>query len=200
MGTGVNLATADDLALCRRAQEGDTAAFDELITRHREKIHMLTWQIVHNEEDALDLTQETFLRAWRSLPRLNLKNAASPLAWLRRIATNAAIDLFRKRRHRPQAELEDAALKIDAASRTTPSAGEVPGRGLDRELIRQRLSAALEKLSPEHRMVIVLKEMEDMSYEEIGRAAGCSTGTVMSRLFYARKNLQALLRDLHDEL
>lgn len=197
----MNLATADDdLSLLKRAQDGDTTAFDELITRHREKIHMLAWQIVRNEEDALDLTQETFLRAWRSLPRLQLRETASLTAWLRRIATNAAIDLFRRRKSRPQVELEDMALKVDPASRTTPSGGEVPGKGADRELIRARVSEALEKLSPEHRMVIVLKEIEDLSYAEIAQAVGCSTGTVMSRLFYARKNLQNLLRDLHEEL
>lgn len=198
---GVNLATADDdLSLLKRSQDGDASAFDELVTRHREKIYMLAWQIVRNEEDALDLTQETFLRAWRSLPRLQLREAVSLSAWLRRIVTNASIDLFRRRRSRPQAELEDAPLKIDPASRTTPSAGEIPGKNADRELIRARVSEALEKLSPEHRMVIVLKEIEDLSYAEIARAVGCSAGTVMSRLFYARKHLQNLLRDLHEEL
>lgn len=188
----------EESVLLARAREGDTAAFDELITRYRERIHMHTCQIVRNAEDALDLTQETFIRAWRSLPRFDVRTSFS--SWLYRIATNASIDLCRRRQIRRQTGLETGPLKIDAASRTTPAAGEAPGAGLDREEIRQRVEEAFSSLSPEHRAVIVLKEIEDLSYEEIAQRVGCSRGTVMSRLFYARKKLQALLRDLHEEL
>jgi RNA polymerase sigma-70 factor (ECF subfamily) len=90
-------------------------------------------------------------------------------------------------------------MKIDAASHTTPSSPEAPGHGLDRAEIRRRIEAAFTQLSPEHRAVIVLREIEDLSYEEIARHVGCSLGTVMSRLFHARKKLQTLLGDLHDE-
>ncbi len=195
---GDDPARAGETALLARARQGNTRAFDELITLHREKIHMHIWQIVRNEEDALDLAQETFLRAWRSLARFDGKGSLS--SWLHRIASNAAIDLCRRRQVRPQSELDDGPMKIDAASRTTPSAPEAPGTGLDRAEIRRRVELAFTQLSPEHRAVIVLKEIDDLSYEEISRRVGCSMGTVMSRLFHARKKLQALLRDLHDEL
>lgn len=191
-------ASVEDAALLARAREGDTTAFDDLITRHREKIYMHICYMVRNDEDALDLTQDTFIRAWRSLARF--EGGASFSSWLYRIATNAAIDHCRKRKNRPQTEIELGPMKIDAASRTTPASPGVPGSGLDQREIKRRIEAAFAQLSPEHRAVIVLKEIEDCSYEEMARRIGCSLGTVMSRLFYARKKLQTLLGDLHDEI
>jgi RNA polymerase sigma-70 factor (ECF subfamily) len=188
----------EEARLLVRAREGDTVAFDNLITLHRERIYMHTFQIVRNEEDALDLTQETFIRAWRSLAGFD--GTATLSSWLHRIATNASIDLYRRRRIRPQTEIESGSMKIDPASRTTPSDPEAPGLSLDRAEIKRRVEEAFSVLSAEHRAVIVLKEIEDLSYEEIARHLGCSLGTVMSRLFYARKKLQTLLRDLHEEL
>lgn len=187
----------DENDLLARARQGDLSAFDQLITLHREKIYMQNCYMVQNPEDALDLTQDTFLRAWKSLDRFDGK--VPFLAWVRRIATNVSIDLCRRRKRRPQTELELGPMRIDAASRTTPSSGEVPGSGLDRREIRRRIDVALETLSPDHRAVIILREIEELSYEEIARHLGCSQGTVMSRLFHARKKLQAQLNDLHEE-
>lgn len=99
---GDDLAEADESRLVGRARDGDTVAFDELITRHREKVYMHAYQIVRNEDDALDVAQETFLRAWRSLAKFDRKSAVG--TWFYRIATNAAIDLCRKRR--PQTEVD----------------------------------------------------------------------------------------------
>ncbi len=180
------------------ARAGDTRAFDALITLHREKIYMHIYQIVRNEEDALDLTQETFIRAWKSLPRFDGK--ASLTSWLYRIATNASIDLCRKRQHRPQTELETGPDAHRRRLSHHPSQPEALGTGHDRAEIRRRVDLAFAELSPEHRAVIALKEIEDLSYEEIAHRVGCSVGTVMSRLFYARKKLQSLLSDLHEEL
>lgn len=188
----------DDTELVERARKGDTSAFDDLITRHREKIYMHICYMVRNDEDALDLTQETFIRAWKSLGRFD--GAASFSSWVHRIATNASIDLCRRRANRPQTDVEIGPMKIDAASRTTPSKPEEPGASIDRAEIKRRIEAAFAELSPEHRAVIVLKEIEDKSYEEIAKHLNCSLGTVMSRLFYARKKLQTLLDDLHEEL
>jgi RNA polymerase sigma-70 factor (ECF subfamily) len=188
----------EEAKLLFRARDGDTVAFDNLITLYRERIYMHTFQIVRNEEDALDLTQETFIRAWRSLTGFD--GTATLSSWLHRIATNAAIDLCRRRRIRPQTEIGSESMKIDPASRTTPSKPEAPGASLDRAEIKRRVEEAFSALSAEHRAVIVLKEIEDLSYEEIARHLGRSLGTVMSRLFYARKKLQTLLRDLHEEL
>lgn len=188
----------DESDLVARSRAGDTAAFDRLVTLHRDRIYMIAHHILRNADDALDVAQETFLRAWRNLPRFD--GSASLGSWLSRIATNAAIDLIRRRQVRPQTEFESVPMNIDAASRTTPSRPVRPGESLDSAEIRERFTQALGTLSAEHRAVIVLKEIEDLSYQEIADAVGCSIGTVMSRLFYARKKLQNELRDLYEEL
>lgn len=183
--------------LLERARSGDTRAFDEIVTIHRTRIYALIFQILRNEEDAMDLSQETFIRAWRSLGKFDGRHPFS--TWLHRIATNAAIDLIRRRRVRPQCELTDGHLAVDPASRTTPAAFAIPGEGIDRQELRALLDRALASLSPDHRAVIILREVEDLSYEEIARRTQTSVGTVMSRLFYARKHLQTLLKQAHEE-
>ena len=159
---------------------------------------MHAYHMLRSEDDAVEIAQETFIRAWKSLSRFDGKAALS--SWLYRIATNAVIDLCRRRRSHPEVEVDVGPMKVDPASQTPPHRGEVPGASVDRAEIRRRIEAALLQLSPEHRAVVVLKELEDLSYEEIAARVGCSLGTVMSRLHYARKHLQTLLRDLHEEL
>jgi RNA polymerase sigma-70 factor (ECF subfamily) len=189
---------ADEHDLVRKSRAGDTSAFDRLITLHRDRVHMIANHILRNNEDALDVAQDTFLRAWKNLARFD---GSAPFgSWISRIATNASIDLIRRRQAHPQSEFEAAPMAIDAASRTTPSQPPKPGESIDRSEIRERFQLALGTLSPEHRAVIVLKEIEDLSYQEIADSVGCSIGTVMSRLFYARKKLQTELRDLYEEL
>ena len=183
--------------LLERSRRGDTKAFDEIVTSHRTRIYALLLQILRNEEDALDLAQDTFVRAWRSLEKFDGRHPVG--TWLHRIATNAAIDLIRRRQARPQCELTDGPMAVDPASRTTPSRSEVPGEALDRRDLRARLDRALASLSPEHRAVVVLREIEELSYEEIAGQTRTSIGTVMSRLFYARKHLQSLLKEVHEE-
>jgi RNA polymerase sigma-70 factor, ECF subfamily len=156
---------------------------------------MHVFQIVRIEDDALGLTRETFLRAWKSLTHFDITAPFS--SWLHRIATDAAIDLCRRRRRRPQTKITSGALNIDRASRTKP---ELRGRSVDRAEIAHRVEGVFATLSPEHRSLIVLKEIEDLSDKEIAHHLGCTMGTVMSGLFYARKRLQTLLRDLHEEV
>ena len=195
MGSGE---TGDVSELVEQSRRGDTRAFDRLITLHRDRVYMIASHILRNHDDALDVTQETFLRAWKNLARFD---GASPLgSWLSRIASNASIDLIRRRQSHPQTEFESAPMAIDAASRTTPSQPAKPGESLDRAQLRERFQQALGTLSADHRAVIVLKEIEDLSYQEIADAVGCTIGTVMSRLFYARKKLQNELRDLYEQL
>ncbi len=192
------IAAEDDAPLIAKSREGDTSAFDELMTRHRNRVYMVTYSIIRNSEDALDLTQEAFIRAWKSLGRLDGNTQFG--AWLSRIGRNAAIDLLRKKQIRPQSELELGPMAIDPASRTTPGQPDRPGASVERGEFYERFERALATLSPEHREVIVLKEVEDLSYKEIADVVDCSMGTVMSRLFYARKKMQIELRDLYNEL
>lgn len=193
-------AESDDVELVRRSQGGDTRAFDELVTKYRTRIYAMVYQMVRNEQDAWDLAQDGFFKAWKSLDKFRFQS--SFYTWLYRIVTNVSIDWLRKRTLRPEGEFDDAVARtdIEPTADVTPKAGVSPQRQMERAELRDRLDAAIAKLSPEHRAVVLLKEVEGMQYHEIADAVGCSIGTVMSRLFYARKKLQTLLKDLHENV
>jgi RNA polymerase sigma-70 factor, ECF subfamily len=190
----------DDRVLVKRCQAGDCDAFNQLVIRYRIKAFMMVYGMVQNEQDAWDLAQDGFLKAWKSIHRF--KGESSFYTWLYRIMTNVTIDSLRRKGIHGEAEFDDriAPANIEPASQTTPSADLLPYQKLQQRDIRQRINDAIGKLSPEHRAVIVMKEMEDLQYSEIAEILGCSIGTVMSRLFYARKKLQVLLRDVYENL
>ena len=190
----------DDIALVRRCQKGDALAFEQLVIKYRSKVFSMVFGMVQNEQDAWDLAQEGFIKAWRSIHRF--KGQASFYTWLYRIVTNVAIDSLRRKGFKKTAEFDDqiAANEVEPGSKTLPTPDPLPHHGLEREEIRQRIEQAISKLSPEHRAVIVMKEIEELQYNEIAEALGCSIGTVMSRLFYARKKLQTLLKDVYENL
>jgi RNA polymerase sigma-70 factor, ECF subfamily len=164
-----------------RSQAGDSEAFGALVTKYRTKILITVYGMVRNEHDAWDLSQDVFLKAWRSIHQF--KEQSSFYTWLYRISMNATIESLRRTRHE-EVELTDA----------IPSSSSGPHANYRCTEIRERVNAALSKLSPEHQAVIVLKEIEGMQYYEIAAILGLSIGTVMSRLFYARKHLKSLLR------
>jgi RNA polymerase sigma-70 factor (ECF subfamily) len=203
MHTEATPAQADvsELDLVKQCQAGNTEAFDQLVTRYRTRVFGMIYNMVHNEQDAWDLAQDSFLKAWKSISRF--RGQSSFYTWMYRIVTNVTIDWLRKKQVKGSgAEFDDAIqLKdIDPASRTVPKADPLPHQRMERAEIRARIDEAIKQLSPEHRAVILMKETEDMQYHEIAEALGCSIGTVMSRLFYARKKLQNLLRDLYENV
>ena len=203
MHTEATAAQADvsERDLVQKCQAGDPEAFDELVARYRNRIFGMIYNMVHNEQDAWDLTQDSFLKAWKSIG--NFRGQSSFYTWIYRIVTNVTIDWLRKKHVKGSgAEFDDAIQlkEIDPASRTVPRAGALPHQRMERNEIRGRIDEAIAQLSPEHRAVILMKEIEDMQYHEIAEALGCSIGTVMSRLFYARKKLQNLLRDLYENI
>src|SRR5213078_2410392 len=203
MQTEATLAQADvsEIELVRRCQAGDTEAFDQLVTRYRTRVFAMIYNMVHNEQDAWDLAQDSFVKAWKSIKRF--RGQSSFYTWLYRIVMNVTIDYARKRQIKgADAEFDDAIQlrEIEPAARTAPKNEPLPHRQMERNEIRARIDAAIAQLTPEHRAVILMKETEDMQYHEIAEALGCSIGTVMSRLFYARKKLQNLLRDLYENV
>src|ERR1700756_3391163 len=203
MQTEATLAQADvsELDLVRRCQAGDTEAFDELVTRYRTRVFSMIYNMVRNEQDAWDLAQDSFVKAWKSIKRF--RGRSSFYTWIYRIMMNVTIDWLRKKQVKGAgAEFDDAVelKEIDPASRTVPKADPLPHQRMERSEIRARIDKAIAQLSPEHRAVILMKETEDMQYQEIAEALGCSIGTVMSRLFYARKKLQNLLRDVYEKV
>ena len=203
MQTEATPAQADvsELDLVKRCQAGDTEAFDELVTRYRTRIFSMIYNMVHSEQDAWDLAQDSFVKAWRSIKRF--RGRSSFYTWIYRIVMNVTIDWLRKKQVKGAgAEFDDAVelKEIDPASRTVPKADALPFETMERSEIRARIEKAIAQLSAEHRAVILMKEIEQMQYHEIAEALGCSIGTVMSRLFYARKKLQNLLRDVYENI
>ena len=188
----------EDAQLVARCQGGDTAAFNEVVTKYRSKVHSTIFNLVRSEQDAWDLSQETFLKAWRNMDRF--RGQSSLFTWLYRIATNVTIDWLRRKQIESGVEFDDSLgmKEIEPGSATAPHAEPAPHQRLQNAEIQARIDSAMAQLSAEHRAIIILREVEGLRYEEIAEATGCSVGTVMSRLFYARKKLQSLLRDVYE--
>ncbi|HEV2047181.1 MAG TPA: sigma-70 family RNA polymerase sigma factor [Chthoniobacterales bacterium] len=203
MQTETTLVQADvsDMDLVKRCQAGQAEAFDELVTRYRTRVFAMIYNMVHNEQDAWDLAQESFIKAWKSIKRF--RGHSSFYTWIYRIVMNVTIDWLRKKHVKGAgAEFDDALQlkEIDPAAKTVPKADPLPHERMERREIRAKIDKAIAQLSPEHRAVILMKEIEEMQYHEIAETLGCSIGTVMSRLFYARKKLQNLLRDVYENV
>jgi RNA polymerase sigma-70 factor (ECF subfamily) len=187
-----------DADLVRQAAEGDRDAFRELFERYQRRVLSVVMGMLHDRDAALDVTQDTFIKAYRSIDRF--KGEASFYTWIYRIAVNLAIDWQRREWRRPMAAPtrspsgdgpeEDA---IDRIGDETP--GNDPFLATRDRQLRERVREAIEELTPDHKAVILLREVEGLSYDEISRAMQCSIGTVMSRLHYARKKLQKRLKE-----
>ena len=161
----------------------------------------MIYNMVHNEQDAWDLAQESFVKAWKSIKRF--RRHSSFYTWIYRIVMNVTIDWLRKKQIKSGgAEFDDSIQlkEVDPASRTLPKADPLPHERMQHVEIREKIDHAIKQLTPEHRAVILMKEIEGMQYHEIAETLGCSIGTVMSRLFYARKRLQNLLREVYENV
>jgi RNA polymerase sigma-70 factor (ECF subfamily) len=200
IGTGASEEDPDDdFRLVARAQQGDFGAYDELVTRHRGRIFAMIRNMIHQEADAWDLSQEVFIKAWNALPRFEARARFS--TWIYRIAHNAVYDWTRRRKIESAGELNDEIFereRIDSSSFTTPSGGESPDETMAFGELRAKIETALGKLSADHREVVLLKDVQGLSYKEIADVMECSIGTVMSRLYYARQKLQGLLKDEYE--
>lgn len=185
-----------DRRLIARAQAGDGGAFRLLVERHQRRVFAIALGLVRDEQDAREIAQEAFLRVHKGLPQFH--GGSSFFTWLYRIVTNLSIDLMRKPSRR-EAELHFALEVDDGESPLLPPADTDPYDAMRRTQLSERIQHALEQLPPYHRGVILMREVEGMSYEEMAEAMQVSKGTIMSRLFHARKKLQRALSDCHDE-
>ena len=194
-GDGYSEAEVDDADLVKQAQAGDHTAYDALVTKHRGKVYAMIMNMVKNDADAWDLAQDSFIKAWRALPKFENRSKFS--TWLFRISHNVVYDWMRKKKIRSEGELDDELLdanRIDMSAATAPKQSVRPDEAMVGNELKQKIDNALNKLSPEHKETIVLREVQGMDYKEIAEIMECSLGTVMSRLFYARKKLQTLLK------
>ena len=186
--------STDDPTLVRAAQRGDMAAFEELVARHRDKIYARALSMMRNEEEAVDLSQEAWVKGWQRLKQF--QGEASFGTWMTRIVINLCLDQLRKQKRQRAESIEEIDEESGGVERQMPVVTVNPTAGLERQELRQRIDQALNQLSYEHRTVLVLHQFEEMEYKQIAKTMGCSIGTVMSRLFYARRKLAALLADL----
>ena len=180
----------DDKTLAMRACDGDSEAFESLVRRNRNEVYALCWYFTRNREDAWDLSQEVFIKAWRALKRF--RGDSSFKTWLMRIAANHSKDHLKKKRLNT-ASFDDALQAPDAESSANPAeeaASNELGAAID---------AAVQQLPPKHQMAFILREYKGLSYQEMAEVMQCNVGTVMSRLFNARKRLQDLLNDVQEQ-
>jgi len=189
--------SAEDKALVRAAQQGDMEAFEELVARHRDKIYARAYSMMRNEEEATDLSQEAWVKGWQRLSQF--QGDSSFGTWMTRIVINLCLDQLRKQKRHRTESMEELSEESGGVERQMPAVVVNPTAGLERAELRQRIDRALGQLSYEHRTVLVLHEFEELEYKEIAKVMECSIGTVMSRLFYARRKMAALLTDLKKE-
>ncbi len=184
-----------DLNLVKRIQNGDKSAFKDLVERYQSKLFSIAFGMVRQREDAMDLVQEAFLKAYRNLDRF--EGSAAFYTWLYRITVNVCIDHIRKVKKRYEVDFdEQRPIDSSIAGENTlqPSTLDInPDHNLRRKELLEQIDKALEMLSPNHRQAIILREIHGLSYDEIANVLEVSKGTVMSRLHHARKNLQSQL-------
>jgi RNA polymerase sigma-70 factor (ECF subfamily) len=191
----------EDRGLIAKAQQGDTVAFRKLVERHQRRAFAIALSLVRDENDARELVQDAFLRVFKGLN--SFQGGSSFFTWLYRIITNLSIDLIRKP-GRQLVDIDESRFESDESQEAdfpllSRVDGSDPADVVRRREIAGRLQAALEALPPYHRGVIVMREIEGLSYEEMAQAMGVSKGTIMSRLFHARQKLQKALTDCYEE-
>jgi RNA polymerase sigma-70 factor (ECF subfamily) len=197
MKNKVDHASAADDQLVKWAKRGDMAAFEELVARHRDKIYARAFSMMRNEDEALDLSQEAWVKSWQRLKQF--QGDSSFGTWMTRIVINLCLDQLRRRKRQRTESIEEMNEESGGVERQMPVVVTNPTEGLERVELRKRIDKALTQLSHEHRTVLVLHEFEEMEYKEIAKTMDCSIGTVMSRLFYARRKMAVLLANLKTE-
>ena len=180
-----------ELTIIRRVQHGDVNAFELLVAAYEKNVFNVAMQMVGNREDAQDMAQEAFLKAYNSLSSFRGDSKFS--SWLYRIVSNVCLDFKRRQGRRPSSSLtveddEGETLELDIADES-----QSPEALLERKLTREAVRRGLQELPDEQRQILLLREIQGLSYEEIGEAMGLEPGTVKSRIFRARKKLCAFL-------
>lgn len=173
-----------DWELVKQCQAGDLGAFQGLVSRYHQKVYLVSLGLLRNREDALEVAQEAFFRAYRKIN--GFQGGSSFYTWIYRIAVNLSIDTQRRRKRNPL----ELRASMDGVLESQNEVARDPFADMQDKELGERLTQAINELTPEHKAVIVLRTLEGLSYKDIGAILGCSEGTVMSRLHYARKKLQ----------
>src|SRR6201994_839959 len=180
---------AEEMDLIRRARLGEMGAYDTLVRRYQERIYATLYHMTSNHEDANDLAQESFIKAYSALK--SFKGGSSFYTWLYRIAVNKTINFLKQRKNKYHLSLNDMDINAENDPDLVALASDkTPFRDANLSELQKKLNEALLKLSEPHRMVVVLHDVQGQSHDEIAEIMGCNIGTVRSRLFYARQQLQ----------
>ena len=186
--------TAADLILVQRVQMGVESAYDELVRRYQERVYATIYHMTANHEDAADLAQETFIKGFQALKLF--KGDSSFYTWVYRIAVNKTINFLKARKNKSHLSLNDLDLNAENNPDMVALVSEnTPRREVGLNELQEKLNEAMLKLSPVHRLVVTLHDVQGLAHEEIANIMDCNIGTVRSRLFYARQQLQAYLSD-----
>jgi RNA polymerase sigma factor RpoE len=183
-----------EMELVDRARRGDLAAYDDLVQRYQQRIYATVYHMTANHEDANDLAQEAFIKAYQALK--SFKGGSSFYTWVYRIAVNKTINFLKQRKNRSQMSLND----LDFNAENDPDlvalvSDKTPRRDAALSELQEKLNEAMQRLSEQHRLVVTLHDVQGLSHEEIAKIMECNIGTVRSRLFYARQQLQGYLSD-----
>jgi RNA polymerase sigma-70 factor (ECF subfamily) len=183
-----------DIDLVNAARNGDMRAYDELVQRYQERIYATVYHMTSNHEDANDLAQESFIKAYTALK--SFKGDSSFYTWVYRIAVNKTINFLKQRKNKTSLSLNDLDFNVENDPDLVALVSDkTPRRDIALAELQEKLNAAMQKLSDVHRMVVTLHDIQDLSHEEIADIMDCNVGTVRSRLFYARQQLQGFLSD-----
>ena len=184
----------DEKELVERLRQKDEAAFEILVRRFQKKAFAVAFGLVGEHSEAMEVVHESFIKVFRSIDRF--RGDSSLYTWLYRIVVNLSLDHLRGRKHLPTDSLTHADEEGEDSGEERHESDSIhhPDRILESAQLRDDLKRALDRLSPDHRTVIILREVEGLSYSEIAETMGCTMGTVMSRLYYARKKLQEMLK------
>jgi RNA polymerase sigma-70 factor (ECF subfamily) len=184
----------DEMELVKRARRGDLPAYDDLVRRYQERIYATVYHMTANHEDANDLAQEAFIKAFHALK--SFKGGSSFYTWVYRIAVNKTINFLKQRKNKAQLSLDDLDLNAEHDPDLVALISEkTPRREVSLAELQEKLNAVMQRLSEPHRLVVILHDVQGLSHEEIAKVMDCNIGTVRSRLFYARQQLQAYLSD-----
>lgn len=192
MATSREEGRLEDQDMVRAVREGDTTAYRGLVEKYQQRVYGLIYGMVRNREDARDLTQEAFVKAYNNLDSFRLES--SFYTWLYRIAMNVTIDFIRKRKRRATSGFDEGiASRDDDGGISEIHHQDSPSRALERKQLYGRIMDAISRLPEDQRQVLLLREVEGLAYKEIAAIMDIPEGTVMSRLYYARKKLQKAL-------
>lgn len=180
--------------LVRQVRKGDEEAFGVLVQHYHQRLYHVVYRFVPNRDDAMELAQQVWVKAWNK--RTSFRGESAFFTWLYRIAHFTCLDFIRSRARRPEDEFNpDLLPRMDPSVQSAPSRDGRPDHAAEHAEVRERFEAALSGLTQEHRTALVLREVEGLSYDEIARVMRCRKGTVMSRIFYARRKIQEEMKD-----